>query len=280
MRNVLGDGPGHGVRLRFVEEPEPPGTAGAVKLAEPTARGALPDAQRRRADRHRLTAQIAQHEQTGARGTLALVPVPDPSAYGLVRARGPRGDASSSRSPAPIRPRTNLISAGAYVLERSILDLVAPDAQRLDRAGGLAAAGRQRAVRLPQRELLAGHRHARALPAGDLRHHRGQRRHRRARAPRATAGSRSTSDAEVLGRRDRPAGVVERGCRSPRGRTSAAWSCSARACRSAPAARSSGPSSSTGAIGARCDAARLHRGCGCASGTARRSPAAPCSARA
>ena len=34
-----------------------------------------------------LTAQIAQHEATGATGTLALVPVPDPSSYGLVRLR-------------------------------------------------------------------------------------------------------------------------------------------------------------------------------------------------
>ena len=32
-----------------------------------------------------LTAQLAQHEATGARATLALVPVEDPSAYGLVR---------------------------------------------------------------------------------------------------------------------------------------------------------------------------------------------------
>src|SRR3979411_2180275 len=35
VRNVLGDGSGVGVRLRFVEEPDPRGTAGAVKLAEP-----------------------------------------------------------------------------------------------------------------------------------------------------------------------------------------------------------------------------------------------------
>ena len=34
-----------------------------------------------------LTAQIAQHERTGATATLALTPVEDPSAYGLVRTR-------------------------------------------------------------------------------------------------------------------------------------------------------------------------------------------------
>src|SRR4030081_595363 len=80
VRAVLGDGSALGLRLRFVEEPEPRGTAGAVKLAEPMLDerflmlngDVLTDID--------LTAQMQQHEQTGARGTLALVPVADPTA--------------------------------------------------------------------------------------------------------------------------------------------------------------------------------------------------------
>src|SRR3954465_5292121 len=34
VRNVLGDGSAFGVRLRYVEEPDPRGTAGALKFAE------------------------------------------------------------------------------------------------------------------------------------------------------------------------------------------------------------------------------------------------------
>ena len=34
VRNVLGDGSGFGVRLRYVEEPRPLGTGGALKFAE------------------------------------------------------------------------------------------------------------------------------------------------------------------------------------------------------------------------------------------------------
>ena len=82
---MLGDGSQLGIRLRFVEEPEPRGTAGALKYAESFLDerflmlngDVLTDID--------LTAQIAQHERTGAIGTLALVPVPDPTAYGLVR---------------------------------------------------------------------------------------------------------------------------------------------------------------------------------------------------
>src|SRR6202167_2362570 len=88
VRNVLGDGSGLGIRLRFIEEPEPRGTAGALKYASSMLDerflmlngDVLTDID--------LTAQIAQHERTNAKATLALVAVPDPSAYGLVHLEG------------------------------------------------------------------------------------------------------------------------------------------------------------------------------------------------
>ena len=127
VRNVLGDGSQMGVRLRFVEEPEPRGTAGALKLAEPMLDerflmlngDVLTDID--------LTAQIAQHEASGARATLALVPVPDPSAYGLVVVREDRSVSDFVEKPSSDSVAGNLISAGAYVLQREILDLVPPE---------------------------------------------------------------------------------------------------------------------------------------------------------
>ena len=73
VRNVLGDGSGLGIKLRFVEEPDPRGTAGALKFAE-----SLLDERFLMLNGDVLTdidlsAQIAQHERTGARATLALV---------------------------------------------------------------------------------------------------------------------------------------------------------------------------------------------------------------
>ncbi len=127
VRNVLGDGSQFGLRLRFVEEPEPRGTAGALKYAESLLDerflmlngDVLTDID--------LTAQIAQHEETGAVGTLALVPVDDPSAYGLVRIADDRTVREFVEKPPADQIDTNLISAGAYVLERRVLDLIAPD---------------------------------------------------------------------------------------------------------------------------------------------------------
>src|SRR6478752_8193765 len=84
VRNVLGDGSSLGIRLRYVEEPQPLGTGGAVKYAE-----SLLDERFLMLNGDVLTdidlgAQLAQHERTGAKATLALVPVDDPSAYGVV----------------------------------------------------------------------------------------------------------------------------------------------------------------------------------------------------
>src|ERR671922_383777 len=90
VRNVLGDGSALGIKLRYVEEPRPLGTGGALKFAEPLLEerflmlngDVLTDLD--------LTAQIEQHERTGARATIALIPVEDPSRYGLVRLREDR----------------------------------------------------------------------------------------------------------------------------------------------------------------------------------------------
>jgi mannose-1-phosphate guanylyltransferase len=127
VRNVLGDGSGLGLRLRFVEEPDPRGTAGALKFAEPMLDerflmlngDVLTDID--------LTRQIAQHEQTGAKATLALVGVPDPTAYGLVHLNEDHSVREFLEKPSSDSIDSNLISAGAYVLEREILELVPPD---------------------------------------------------------------------------------------------------------------------------------------------------------
>jgi mannose-1-phosphate guanylyltransferase len=126
VRNVLGDGSQLGLRLRFVEEPEPLGTGGALRYAEPFLDerflmlngDVLTDID--------LTGQVEQHARTGATGTLALVPVADPTAYGLVRLDDDHAVTEFVEKPSADQIDTNLISAGAYVLERSVLDLIEP----------------------------------------------------------------------------------------------------------------------------------------------------------
>jgi len=124
VRNVLGDGSGLGIRLRFVEEPNPRGTAGALKFAEPLLDQRFLMLNGDVLTDLNLTEQMAQHERTGAKATLALVPVPDPTAYGLVHLNEDRSVREFLEKPSSDRIDSNLISAGAYVLERQLLELV------------------------------------------------------------------------------------------------------------------------------------------------------------
>src|SRR5687767_6676787 len=83
--HVLGD-IYDGMRLRYVVEEEPLGTAGPVRLAHDEGLlekrllvlngDVLTDMD--------LTAELEQHARTGARATLALHPVDDTSSYGVV----------------------------------------------------------------------------------------------------------------------------------------------------------------------------------------------------
>jgi mannose-1-phosphate guanylyltransferase len=128
LRSALGDEVRGALRIDYLEEEEPLGTAGPVRLA--ADRGLL-------GERFLvlngdvltdldLSALQATHVERGAIATLALYPVDDPSAYGLVR----RGDGDEVlgflEKPEPDQIDTDEISAGAYVLERRVLDLIPP----------------------------------------------------------------------------------------------------------------------------------------------------------
>ena len=90
VRDALGDGSAIGMRLLYLEEPEPRGTAGALKFAEEHLDerflmlngDVLTDID--------LSAQIAQHERTGARGTLG--------ARRRSPTRAPTGSCASTRT--------------------------------------------------------------------------------------------------------------------------------------------------------------------------------------
>ena len=116
----------HAAPLRRGEEPL--GTAGPVRLAEDAARGAPARAERRRAHRHRPDARSSRSTSGPARArTLALIGGGRPSRYGVVP---PDEDgAVEAFLEKPRRPvATNRINAGAYVLERDVVEPIPPGA--------------------------------------------------------------------------------------------------------------------------------------------------------
>ena len=131
VRAVLGDGAQLGLRLHYVEEPRPLGTGGALKLAEDLLEDRFLMLNGDQLTDIDLTAQLRQHEQTGARATIALIAVEDPSAYGLVRRRDDLSVSGFLEKPNADEIDTNLVNAGVYVLERSVLSDMAPAGTRI-----------------------------------------------------------------------------------------------------------------------------------------------------
>jgi mannose-1-phosphate guanylyltransferase len=126
LRAALGDGVPGGPAIKYVEEDEPLGTAGPLRLA--ADQGLL-------GDRFMLlngdvladldlTALQRQHADTGAVITLALHPVDDPTSYGLVRRDRNGKVLGFLEKPDPAEIDTDEISAGAYVIESQVLDLI------------------------------------------------------------------------------------------------------------------------------------------------------------
>jgi mannose-1-phosphate guanylyltransferase len=128
LREALGEGEHEGVRLTYVVEPERRGTAGAIRFAAEALGERLED--RFLALNGDvltdldLTALLDSHRERGARSSIALYPVEDSAAYGLV-STGPDGavEAFTEKTGEPVPGEIN---AGAYCLERSVLDLIPP----------------------------------------------------------------------------------------------------------------------------------------------------------
>jgi mannose-1-phosphate guanylyltransferase len=124
VKQVLGD-IYDGMRLRYVIEEEPLGTAGPVRLAYDEGLleervlvlngDVLTDID--------LTAELEQHARTGARVTLALYAVEDTSSYGVVPT-AEDGQVEAFIEKGGGEAPANRINAGAYVIEREAVERV------------------------------------------------------------------------------------------------------------------------------------------------------------
>ncbi len=124
VRKVLGSGHAGGFKIRYVEEPEPLGTAGAVKFAEAMLDERFAVLNGDILTDIDLSSVVSFHEERGGRATLTLVPVEDPSAYGVILT-DQEGQVSAFIEKPQGEAPSNLINAGAYVLEREVLGDIA-----------------------------------------------------------------------------------------------------------------------------------------------------------
>ena len=126
---VLGQGSGLDAKLRFVTEPTPLGTAGAFRYATEGVRDTTVVLNGDIFTDVEISRIVRFHRQKGAKATIALYPVPDPSSYGVVVTdrddRVMRFVEKPSKEEAARLGASN-INAGIYVLEPEILNMIAP----------------------------------------------------------------------------------------------------------------------------------------------------------
>lgn len=117
-----------GVEVVVVEEEEPLGTGGAFR----NALGSLDSEEFIGMNGDVVSSLdmaglVEHHRRAGGVGTIALWPVEDPSAFGVVELDGEGRVLSFQEKPPREEARSDLINAGVYVLDTGILDLVEPD---------------------------------------------------------------------------------------------------------------------------------------------------------
>ena len=127
IEDVFGDGASAGIKIRYVVEPAPLGTGGAVRYAGDTLTDSVVVFNGDVLTQVDLAAVLRLHRERKARATIVLTGVDNPSAYGLVET-DPAGNIQRFiEKPKPEEITTNYINAGIYVLEPETFDRIPKD---------------------------------------------------------------------------------------------------------------------------------------------------------
>lgn len=126
ITDYFGDGSDFGMKITYVIEDEPLGTAGAIKNVEQYIHGPFFVLNGDVLTSLDLQAMIAYHKEKNGLGVLHLIKVEDPSAFGcVVHDESGRVSQFVEKPPKGTEP-TNEVNAGTYLLEKRVLDLIPP----------------------------------------------------------------------------------------------------------------------------------------------------------
>ena len=122
--DYFGDGSLIDMKITYVIEETPLGTAGALKNVEDHINGPFVVLNGDILTSLDLRAMIDAHEKRGGIGMLHLIRVDDPSSFGcVVHDAGDRISAFVEKPPKGTEP-TNEVNAGTYLFEREVLDMI------------------------------------------------------------------------------------------------------------------------------------------------------------
>ena len=124
IEEVFGDGHRVGLKMRYVVEPTPLGTAGGVRYASEGVTDTLVVFNGDVLTEIDLAGLVSLHRERKAKATIVLTPVDNPSAYGLVETDSAGNILRFLEKPKPDEITCDTINAGIYVLEPSTFDRI------------------------------------------------------------------------------------------------------------------------------------------------------------
>lgn len=127
IEEVFGNGADLGINIRYLVEPSPLGTGGAIKFAEPHLDGPVIVFNGDVLTQIDLSAVLMLHRERKAKATIVLTPVANPSAYGLVETEADGSVRRFLEKPNPDEITCDTINAGIYVLEPETFDRIPKD---------------------------------------------------------------------------------------------------------------------------------------------------------
>jgi len=127
IEEIFGDGSAAGMSLRYVVEPAPLGTAGAVRYAGESLHESVVVFNGDVLTEVDLAAVIRLHRERRAKATIVLTPVENPSAYGLVETDADGNIRRFLEKPKPDEITCDTVNAGIYVLEPDTFDRIPKD---------------------------------------------------------------------------------------------------------------------------------------------------------
>src|SRR6202171_1745870 len=127
IEEIFGDGGHSGLAIRYVVEPSPLGTAGAIRYVSEAMGESVVVFNGDVLTEIDLAAVIALHRERHAKATIVLTPVENPSAYGLVETDPDGNIQRFLEKPKPEEITCDTINAGVYVLEPDTFDRIPKD---------------------------------------------------------------------------------------------------------------------------------------------------------
>jgi NDP-sugar pyrophosphorylase family protein len=127
IEEIFGEGEGLGIRLRYVVEPMPLGTGGAIRYAGDQLTESVVVFNGDVLTQVDLGAVLRLHRERRAKATIVLTPVENPRAYGLVETDQHGNIQRFLEKPGEDEITCNTINAGIYVLEPETFDRIPKD---------------------------------------------------------------------------------------------------------------------------------------------------------